>query len=53
MGKALRVTAIFTSDDEANKYMEVHDDGVVAEFGQFIFLAALHDKGITLPRDAT
>jgi hypothetical protein len=46
MGKALRVTAVFTSDDEANAYMAKHlDEGVVAQFGRFVLLANLHDRG--------
>lgn len=45
MGKALRVTAIFTNVREANQYMETRDEGVVAEFGPYILLAGLYDKG--------
>jgi hypothetical protein len=46
MGKALRVTAIFTSADEANEYTESHrDEGVVAQFGPYILLANLYDPG--------
>lgn len=46
MGKQLRVTALFASDDEANDYMERHrDEGVVACFGPFVILANLYDKG--------
>ena len=52
MGKALRVVAIFTSADESNRYMETHrDTGCVAEFGPYIFLANLHDHGITIPKE--
>ncbi len=46
MGKLLRVTAIFASDDEANAYMERHrDEAVVACFGQLVFIANLYDRG--------
>ena len=46
MGKALRVTAIFTNDAEANAYMAANrDEGVVAEFGTLILLANVYDKG--------
>lgn len=52
MGKALRVTAIFDNDDEANAYMAQpgNDDAVVAVFGKFVLLARKWDKGIALPR---
>lgn len=46
MGKLLRVTAIFTSDDEANAYMARHDSqAVVAVFGSLVLLADKYDKG--------
>lgn len=46
MGKFLRVTAIFPSDDDANKYTESHrDEGVVACFGSIVLVASLHDHG--------
>lgn len=46
MGKRLRVTAIFHSDAEANAYMEKHpDEGVLASFDPYVFLANMHDKG--------
>lgn len=46
MGKALRITALFKSDAEANAYMERNkDEGVIAEIDGVIFLANLHDKG--------
>jgi hypothetical protein len=51
MGKALQVTAIFTDSEEANRYMETREEGVVAEFGPYILLAHLHDKGISIPRE--
>lgn len=50
MNKALRVTALFSTDDEANAYLHTHpDEGVVAVFGagesQRIYIANLYDKG--------
>lgn len=46
MGKALRVTAMFTNDAEANSYMEKNpDEGVIAEIQGVIFLANAHDYG--------
>lgn len=54
MGKALQITAIFTDADEANRYMARPglEEGVVAEFGPYIILAAMYDKGIDLPARA-
>lgn len=52
MGKALRVTAIATSDAEANAYMETHDVAAcVAVFGSFVLMADKYDRGITIPRE--
>ncbi len=46
-GKRFRITALFSSDDEANAYMEANkSDGCIACFGPFVFLANLDDKGI-------
>lgn len=46
MGKSIRVTAIFTDLNEANTYMENHrDEGCIAEFAPFIFIANLYDNG--------
>ena len=45
MGKLLRVTAIFTDDNHANKYMETHNEGVVACFAGLTFLANMYDSG--------
>ena len=46
MGKLLQVTAIFTSDDDANAYMERNDSAaVVANCGPFVFIANKWDKG--------
>ncbi len=47
MGKRLRVTAIFTDIDEANKHMNNTDDAVIACFGGFIICANQYDKGVT------
>jgi hypothetical protein len=52
MGKALRVTAIFTNHDEANTYMDTHrDEGCVAVFGSLVLLANLYDQGINIPKE--
>ena len=52
MGKLLKVTAIFTDEAAANYYMEnVRDEGVVAEFRPFIFMANLHDHGLSVKLD--
>lgn len=49
MGKALRVTAMFLSDDEANAYMAKNkDEGVVAVFEGRVYLANLYDKGVKI-----
>ena len=46
MGKAFRVTAIFSDTDEANRYMEEHTgQSVIACLGPFILLADKHDDG--------
>ena len=46
MGKALKVTALFTDADETNQYLEKHpDEGVIAVYAQFVFIAGLYDKG--------
>lgn len=46
MGKLLRVTAVFATDDEANSYMEAHpDDAVVSCAGGIVFLANCYDSG--------
>lgn len=51
MGKALRVTAIFLTDAQANAYMATHDDqACVAVFGGLVLLASKYDPGIPLPR---
>lgn len=49
MGKALRVTAIFTNDDDANRFMERNDDdAVVACFAGIVLLAKKHDYGVKI-----
>ncbi len=46
MGKALRILAIVSTVDEANKLCTVHTDwAVVAEYGGLIFLADRYDHG--------
>lgn len=46
MGKALRVTAIYSTDDDANSHMQRHpNDAVIACFGPFVFLANKYDLG--------
>ena len=53
MGKALRVTAIFPSDDTANQYLASHrDQGCIAVFGSYVLIANLYDPGIRLPKDS-
>ena len=47
MGKKLHITAIFHSVDETNKYLATHrNEGVIAEFAPYVFVANLYDKGI-------
>lgn len=49
MGKALRITAMFGTDDEANAYLEKHrDEGVIAVIQDIVFIANLHDKGMKI-----
>ena len=51
MGKALRITGIFTSDVDANVFMSKNrDHGVVAQFGEFIFTANYYDNGVKIER---
>lgn len=45
MGKLLRVTAIFTDEDKANRHMARTNDAVIAVCGKFIFLADKGDRG--------
>lgn len=47
MGKSLKITAIATSDDEANEHMRKNkDDAVIAVAGPFVFMANKYDKGV-------
>ena len=49
MGKALRVTGIFTSVDDANKFCAGHKDhGVIAESKDLIFTENLYDHGTNI-----
>lgn len=50
MGKALKVTAMFTDEDKANAYMAKPDNngGVVAVFGKFILVADVYDNGVKI-----
>lgn len=47
MGKALRITAWFTSDDAANDYMKKHPDEAVIAVTQdgLVLLANKYDHG--------
>jgi len=45
MGKKLRISAIATSDDEANEHCGKNDDAVVAVFGPFVIMANKYDNG--------
>lgn len=52
MGKALRVTGMFVSDDEANDWLKTHEGhGVVAMFGPIVLTANMYDRGIDLPAE--
>jgi len=49
MGKLLPITAIAPTTEAANLYCERYaDDGVVADCGNFVLLANLHDKGVKI-----
>lgn len=51
MGKALRVTAWFTHDDDANRWMASHEGHrVVAVLDRLILVANLYDKGHPIPK---
>jgi hypothetical protein len=46
MGKRLRVTAIFHDVADTNTYLSQHsDEGVIAEFPPYVFVANLYDRG--------
>ena len=48
MGKDLKVTGIFTDDDNANDFCRKNrDHGIVADFGEYIFTAFLYDHGVS------
>ncbi|WP_414462440.1 hypothetical protein [Hyphomicrobium sp. DY-1] len=45
LGREIRVTAIFTTADDANAYMATRpDEGVIAEIAGVVFLANIHDR---------
>jgi hypothetical protein len=46
MGKLLKVTSAFETDEAANAHMATHrDEAVVAVIGNTIFLANIYDHG--------
>jgi hypothetical protein len=46
MGKTFRITAIATSDEEANAHMARHDEeACIACFGPFVLMANKYDPG--------
>jgi len=50
VGRTFRVTAIYTTVDEANEHMRQHpSDAVLACYGELVFLANMLDRG----RDVT
>lgn len=52
-GRAVRVTAIFTDPDSANRFMDQNQShGVLAEYAPFVLLAELSDLGMPLGRAA-
>jgi hypothetical protein len=49
MGKAFTTTAITTTDAEANEYCKKHpDEGVIAVYGNLVFIANMYDPGIKI-----
>lgn len=48
MGKALKITGIFTNIEKANQFCSETNNGVIAEFGKFIFTADMGDKGVSI-----
>ncbi len=47
MGKRYAITAIFSTNAEANDYMEKHDEQCcIAHFEPFVFLASKYDAGV-------
>lgn len=53
MGKALRIVAMFTSDDAANDYMARHDTAAVVAVlrNGCILLADKYDTGTPIPKE--
>lgn len=50
MGKRLRITAIFHSDADAIAYLKRHsDEGVIAAFDPYVFIANIYDHGEVKP----
>ena len=46
MGKCLRITAVFTKDDEANAFMKQHsEETVIAASRDLILMANKYDLG--------
>jgi len=51
MGKILRITAVFMTDEDANAYMARNkDEAVIAVFGSMVLLANVHDRGIKVTK---
>jgi hypothetical protein len=48
MRKLLRITAVCTTQAEANARMARTDDAVIAVVGELIFLADRHDRGLPI-----
>jgi len=49
MGKALNALPMLNNDKDANHYMETHkDEGVIALFGDYIFIANYYDHGVAI-----
>lgn len=44
-GKRLRLTAIATTDEAANRHMAKTDDAVIACFGPLVLMANKYDNG--------
>jgi len=50
MGKALKITAIYDNDNDANYHMSRagNNDAVICVSGNLVFLADVHDKGLKI-----
>ena len=48
MGKAVKITGIFTDEEATNKFCEHTNNGVIAQFGKYIFTADLGDNGVSI-----